>query len=48
MQLRVCERLGWTWDELMDAPGWFVKNAMAWFNAVDQWTDTQRKLKSGG
>lgn len=32
-----CERMGWTYDELMEAPDWWVQRARLFFNVRDEY-----------
>jgi len=33
----LCEAFGWTYDEVGDAPHWFVERALLWLDARAAW-----------
>jgi hypothetical protein len=38
-----CELMGWTYDELMDAPSWWVERAKLFFGVRAEWRNQKSK-----
>lgn len=41
----LCDKLGWTYDEFLDTPVWFVKALLGKIQADNQYAERQSKKK---
>lgn len=44
--LALIERLGWTYDDLMEAPAWFVDRAALFYDVLERWKRSKQDQAS--